>query len=215
MPRGRRWFFPGVSLHVVQRGNNRCDIFRYETDREVFLCALHSACETLGVSVHAYALMTNHVHLVMTPSMKDSLARAMQFVGRFYVPYFNRRHQRTGGLFEGRYRAAHIHSEDYWYNSVRYVEMNPVRAGLVDRPGDYAWSSYRPLAYGEPDPILSPHASYERLGKTAAARQQAWRAFCSAPLSEEELRTIRTRTICRASSGILKPQAQARFPPDP
>ncbi len=199
----------------MQRGNNRCDIFRQPIDRKVFLAALRSACDSIGVSVHAYALMTNHVHLVMTPATRDALARAMQSVGRFYVPYFNQRHHRTGGLFDGRYRAVHIHAEAYWYNSVRYVEMNPVRAGLVERPGDYPWSSYRHHAHGEPDPIISPHPSYERLGATAAERRQAWTAFCSSPLSEEELRTIRTQTMCDARSGALKPQAQSNFPPDP
>jgi putative transposase len=215
VPRGRRWFFPGVSLHVVQRGNNRCDIFQHQIDREVFLAALRSASEIIGVRVHAYSLMTNHVHLVVTPASKDALGRAMQFVGRFYVPYFNQRHRRTGGLFDGRYRAVHIHSEAYWYNSVRYVEMNTVRAGLVERPENYRWSSYRHHAYGDPDPIVSPHCSYERLGATAAERRQAWTAFCSAPLTEEELRAIRTQTMCDAKSGILKPQARSSFPPDP
>lgn len=155
------------------------------------LWALRNACERFQLEVHAYVLMTNHFHLVATPGTEAALARAMQFVGRLYVPYFNRRHARTGGLFEGRYRADHIHSDRYWYNAARYVELNPVRAGLVCDPAEYRWSSYRAHAFGDENPVVVPHPCYERLGVSASARQAVWRTTCAAPLSEEELWDIR------------------------
>ena len=191
MARHHRWFFPGLSLHVIQRGNNRCDIFRSQVDREAFLYALSGACATFRLEIHAYVLMTNHVHLVATPGSQESLAKAMQSVGRHYVPYFNRCYRRTGGLFEARYRADHIHSERYWYNCVRYVELNPVRAGLAVHPEDYKWSSYRVHALGEPDVLVQPHSCYERLADTPTERATIWRGLCSSPLSEDELADIR------------------------
>jgi putative transposase len=191
VPRQRRWFFPGLSLHVVQRGNNRCDIFRADDDRRVFLWAVRRACESFRLDVHAYVLMTTHLHVVLTPGTRDALPKAIQFVGRCYVPYFNRRYGRTGGLFDGRYRAHHLHSEQYWLNAVRYVEMNPVRAGIVRHPAEYRWSSYRVHAFGDESSLIAPHAGYERLGPTPEERQDAWRTLCAVPLPDDQLPEFR------------------------
>lgn len=210
VPRQRRWFFPGLSLHVIQRGNNRCDIFRADDDRRVFLWALRNACDAFRLDVHAYVLMTNHVHLVMTPSTHDALAKATQFIGRYYVPYFNRRYERTGGLFDGRYRASHLHSDQYWRNAVRYIEMNPVRAGIVRHPAEYRWSSYRVHAFGDESPFIAPHACYEHLGTTPAERQEAWRTICTAPVQDDELLELRMAMSTRSRT---VPGAQSDGPP--
>jgi putative transposase len=211
MPRHRRWFFPGLSLHVIQRGNNRGDIFQSNDDRQVWLWALRNACDLFGLEVHAYVLMTNHVHLVTTPSTECSLPKVMQFVGRHYVPYFNRRYSRTGGLFDGRYRASHIHTEQYWYNAVRYVELNPVRAGIVLDPAEYHWSSYRTHAFGDENPIVAPHSCYQRLGATAAECQLAWRTACATPLSDQQLWEIRKA----AAVPSTLPRQEPTPPPTP
>jgi putative transposase len=134
MPRRHRVFIEGTSHHVIQRGNNRIDIFRSPSDYKVFLSFVRKASLRYRIDVHAYVLMTNHVHLMVTPATATALPRAMQAVGRRYVPYFNERYKRTGSLFEGRYRSLVIDEESYWVTCMRYVELNPVRAGLVDRP---------------------------------------------------------------------------------
>jgi putative transposase len=201
MARPPRLFLPGYSVHVVQRGNNRGDIFRAPVDREAFLFALGAAAARHLADVHAYVLMTNHVHLILTPRLEDSCARTMQAVGRHYVPYFNRRYQRTGGLFEGRYRLTTIHSEEYWFNCVRYVETNPVRAGLATDPADYKWSSYHVHASGHSDPMVSPHPSFDRLGRVPEERQLAWRTICAVPLPPNEVDRIRTATLSRSAAG--------------
>jgi putative transposase len=176
---------------VIQRGNNRAAIFTEAADYERFLADLGEACAGVALPVDGYVLMTNHLHLVVTPSSPDAIALTMQAVGRTYVRYFNSRHGRTGGLFEGRYHSFCVDTETYWFTCVRYVEMNPVRASLVARPEDYRWSSYRAHAYGAADPVLSPHVLYGALGQTAETRRAAWRALCAVPLRDDELARVR------------------------
>src|SRR5262245_12519124 len=131
MARSLRYQITGLTHHVIQRGNDKCDIFRAGDDYERFLTILVDACTLHNVTVNSYTLMTNHVHLMMTPHIDRALSPAMQAIGRSYVHYFNRVHERTGGLFEGRYRSTVIDTETYWFTCARYVELNPVRAGLV------------------------------------------------------------------------------------
>ena len=142
MPRKPRFFVPGVPVHIVQRGNNRQAIFFEEIDYEVYLSLLMEAIDRYGCEVHAYVLMTNHTHILATPSEKISLGRMIQYVGRHYVPYINRKYGRSGTLWEGRFKAAMIETSAYLLACYRYIELNPVRAGMVRHPGDYRWSSY-------------------------------------------------------------------------
>src|SRR5688572_23586285 len=174
MARRPRIFIPGVSHHVIQRGNNRGDIFYVPSDYELFLLVLSDAARRSNVTVDAYALMTNHVHVVLTPQSSAGVPTTMQAVGRRYVYYFNRRYGRTGGLFEGRYRDTLVDNDEYWFTCIRYVELNPVRAGLAATPDGYRWTSYRTHALGTPDPVVTPHAMYLSLGATPELRQQAW-----------------------------------------
>jgi len=200
--RHRRSFISGVTQHVIQRGNNRIAIFRSPGDYAKFLNALHDASVRYPIKIHAYALMTNHVHLMLTPDSANALSAAMQAVGRKYVRYFNHRYERTGGLFDGRFRSMMVDSEVYWLTCMRYVEFNPVRAGLVAMPEEYRWSSYPAHAFGEPNALLVPHSLYLGLGHTPALRQQAWRAICGKPLPDDQLHRIRT-ALFRGHTGEI------------
>jgi putative transposase len=138
--------------------------------------------------------MTNHVHLLVTPRSPDSLPRTMQSLGRRYVRYVNATYRRSGTLWEGRYRAAPIDSEDYFLACCRYIELNPVRARMVRHPRDYRWSSYRAHAQGRADLLLTSHDLYDRLGRTAIARQQEYRALFRAALDEDFVQDLRAAT---------------------
>lgn len=150
MARLPRYFLPGQPQHVIQRGNNRNIIFAGENDYRFYLECLADASGKHSCDIHAYVLMTNHVHLLLTPHHKDSIAKTLQSVGRRYVQYFNHVYQRTGTLWEGRYKATLIDSEAYLLTCYRYIELNPVRAGLVSHPREYPWSSYRLHGEGKP-----------------------------------------------------------------
>jgi putative transposase len=148
MPRLPRYVLPGQPQHVIQRGNNRSPLFNVEADYACFLHYMQDACRRHGCHVHAYVLMTNHIHLLITPESKDGLSKVMQSVGRRYVQYFNTSYQRTGTLWEGRYKATIVDSESYLLTCYRYIELNPVRAKLVGHPAEYRWSSYHANALG-------------------------------------------------------------------
>ncbi len=149
MARLPRLVAPGQAHHIIQRGNNRQAIFADERDYGVFLERLAEASARFGLAIHAYVLMTNHVHILATPQAAASMGRVMQSVGRRYVRYFNHVYGRTGTLWEGRYRATPIAAEDYLLACSRYIELNPVRAGMVVSPAHYRWSRYRCNAQGE------------------------------------------------------------------
>jgi putative transposase len=139
--------------------------------------------------------MTNHVHLLITPHTEHGIGKALQMVGRYYVQFFNYKYQRTGTLWEGRYKATLINSEQYLLTCSRYVELNPVRAeGMVNHPSAYPWSSYRYNALGEDDPLVTPHQLYQRLGKSPTARQSAYRALFKARIPARTLEDIRQST---------------------
>ena len=180
-----------LAHHILNRGNNRCDIFLAEQDYLFFLRALRNASVRHQLDVHAYALMTNHFHIVATPRTATGLSDAMRAVGTKYVGYFNRRHARTGCLFEGRFKSCAIDTEAYWFTCMRYVELNPVRAGLVSDPADYRWSSHRSNALGVHDRLVVPHSLYTSLGQSAAGRQQSWRELCGEAIPQEQLFEIR------------------------
>lgn len=192
MPRLPRFNLIDRPQHVIQRGNNRQACFFEPQDYVFYLDCLREASATAGCDIHAYVLMTNHVHLLVTPQQSHAVSRMMQSVGRRYVQYINHQNQRTGTLWEGRYKASLVESERYLLTCYRYIEMNPVRApGMVDRPAAYRWSSYKANAYGEGDPWLVPHPLYQRLGKSAAIRQQAYRDLFAEVLGDDVLNDIR------------------------
>jgi putative transposase len=191
MSRRERLFTRGMALHLTQRGNNRTVTFRKSSDYEMFLLFLRLATARYRLQVHAYALMPNHFHLMVTPECPEQLSRAMQSLGRRYVRFFNDRYQRTGTLWEGRYRSALISNERYWLACMRYVEMNPVRGGIVATPERYQWSSYRAHAFGAPNDLLTSHAVYEGLGNVPETRRQAWRRICHQAVTDRQHQILR------------------------
>ena len=194
MARLPRFFVPDLPLHVIQRGNNRAPIFVEPGDLTFYRTCLAYAGRRCRVAVHAYVFMTNHVHLLATPKVATSMARLMQSIGRIYVQYFNARHGRTGTLWEGRYKAAIVDDERYLVTCMRYIELNPVRAGMVIEPSDYLWSSHRANALGENDDLLEPHPTYQRLGNSPETRQTAYRELFGLPIASHELEAIRDAT---------------------
>jgi len=194
MARRARYFLADQPLHLIQRGNNRQPVFFAEADYARYRDWLTAAAAEYGCAIHAYVLMTNHVHLLATPYAPESLPRTMQALGRRYVRYVNTIHGRTGTLWEGRYRAAPIDSEAHFLACCRYIELNPVRARMVGHPRDYRWSSYRAHAHGAGDALVSDHDLYLRLGANQAARQAAYRASFRAALDEDFLDALRTAT---------------------
>lgn len=195
MPRLPRFVIPGQPQHVIQRGNNRQEIFRAEGDYQFYLEKLIEAANKHQCDIHAYVLMSNHVHLLVTPHTENGIGKMMQMLGRYYVQYFNHSYQRTGTLWEGRYRATLIDSEEYLLTCMRYIELNPVRTkNLADHPADYAWSSYQYNALGKSNSLVTPHLLYKRLGSTAEERQSAYRQLFRAKISGVTLDEIREST---------------------
>ena len=186
MARHPRLAFPGVALHVVQRGNNRSACFIADGDYLTYLSHLRFLSRKYACDVHAYCLMTNHVHLLLTPNDEEGCTLLMRDLGRTYVPYFNRRHGRTGSLWEGRFRSCLVESASYVLACYRYIEMNPVRAGMVSIPGAYAWSSHAVNTGARADPLVRPHCEYGG---------PAWYAtLVQAPVEPAMLRSIREAT---------------------
>ena len=190
----RRLFLPGLSHHVRHRGNNGSHVFRDDEDRHRYLELLAESARKYEVDVYSYCLMTTHTHAVVEAHQPDALPRMMQSLGRGYVRYFNRRHHRTGTLWEGRYRAGLIGTDYHWWNCLRYVEMNPVAARMVSCPDAYRWSSYRAHARGEANPLLASHPLFQQLAPDAASRAAKWASLCNEPLSEHDLAEIRRAT---------------------
>ena len=191
MARLPRLCAPGHPHHVIQRGNNRQDVFRDAADCERYLALLAEAAPNCGVAVHAYVLMTNHVHLLLTPNDDAGLSRLMQALGRRYVVWFNKRHARTGTLWEGRFRSSVIESERYLFACSRYIELNPVRAGMVSDPAEYRWSSYRHHIGLRPDPLIREHPLIWLLGNTPFERQAAYRQLFDQPGAAQEAEQLR------------------------
>jgi putative transposase len=169
-------------------------VFFDELDYRYYRKCLRDACARYGCSVHAYVLMTNHVHLLISPATADALPRAMQSLGRRYVCFINARRARTGSLWEGRYRPAAIDTDEYFFTCSRYIELNPVRAGMVEHPRDYPWSSFGANALGRPDPLVTPHALYRAQGATQAERCAAYRHLFDAEIDAATLQALREAT---------------------
>jgi putative transposase len=194
MPRSPRLVMSGQAHHVIQRGNNRQAIFFEDADRRFFLDRLRIALAEHRCALHAWVLMTNHLHLLLTPETDDRIGRLMQSVGRSYVGYVNRRRGRTGTLWEGRFKSTIVDSEDYVMACYRYIEANPLRAAMVTDAGDHPWSSYRRNAFGRDDGLVRDHPNYRALASTSAERQSLYRQAFAEGLSDELLTTLRDAT---------------------
>ena len=191
MPRAPRFCPPGFPVHVVQRGNNRQICFTSDDDLAAYAYWLNQAAHRYGVQIHAWVFMTNHVHLLMTPPDARAISGLMQYIGRQYVQSFNFKYARTGTLFEGRFKSSLVQTDEYLLNCMRYIELNPVRAGIAADPGDYLWSSYRCHAFGKNASLWTPHSDYLALGQSSTERQQAYRELISQIIPTELVQKIR------------------------
>jgi putative transposase len=187
MPRKPRFFLPDIPVHAIQRGHNRAAVFFADQDYLEYLRCLKIAANDCDCQVHAYVLMTNHVHLLMTPASKESIGLLFQSLGRHYVRYINITYQRKGALWEGRYKAHLVQSQNYFLACMRYIEMNPVRAKLVKHPADYRWSSFAANALGVSNPIIQPQSEYLALGASPEVRQLAYRCLFDDDLKSDLL----------------------------
>lgn len=194
MARLPRFDVPGQPQHVIQRGNNQSIIFVAEEDYAFYLQKLGDACQKFQCDLHAYVLMTNHVHLLMTPHLKGGIGKVMQMLGRYYVQYFNYQYSRTGTLWEGRYKATVMDSEQYLLICSRYIELNPVRAGMVEHPAEYPWSSYHFNALGMSNSLIKEHIIYTALGMDKASRLSAYSALFENQVPDSTIEEIRAAT---------------------
>jgi putative transposase len=195
MARLPRLVVPHQPHHIIQRGIDRQQIFRDPADYTSFLGWLREAARQFGVAIHAYALLPEQVHLLATPSNATGLGRMMQWVGRQYVPYFNNKYDRTGTLWQGRYKATVLDADRYFLACSRYIEIAPVLAGLVSAAEDYGWSSHAHHAGAKPDPLITDHAVYWALGNTPFAREAAYRSLMEQALTEKEIAELREATL--------------------
>ena len=191
MPRRPRIHLDGVPLHIVQRGHNREPCFFAEEDYHAYRHWLGEALRECGCRLHAYALMTNHVHLLLTPKKAAEVPRLIISLGRRYVQYINTTYRRTGTLWDSRYKSSVIQADTYLLACMRYIELNPVRAAMVDDPAHYRWTSYRSNGLGQADALLAPHPLYLALGATDAARRAAYRALFRHQLDAAAIDDIR------------------------
>ncbi len=190
MARLARLTVPDLPHHVIQRGNNRQPIFLGAADFEKFLTLLHTFSIEFQVAVHAYVLMDNHVHLLVTPSTQQALPLMMQALGRSYVRYFNQRHGRTGTLWEGRYKAAVIQTDRYLLACMVYIDLNPVRAGMVALPAEYPWSSHAHCVGLRHDRLVTPHALFWALANTPFGREAAYASLVQSGISAGQHRAL-------------------------
>ena len=189
MPRRKRMYLPGYPYHIVQRGNNREACFVEPENYQYYLGLWKECTRRYGLAVHAYCLMTNHIHFLVTPDSEGSISRAMQVVGSRYAYYLNKSYRRTGTVWEGRHKSSLVQSERYLLTCMRYIELNPVVASMVEKPEQYRWSSYLVNAWGRPSG-LQPHSEYVRLGDTSQSRCHAYRELFRQQISKRDIHLI-------------------------
>jgi putative transposase len=194
MPRLPRISPAGVAVHVIQRGNNRQACFVSDEDHWAYTGWLKEYSSRYRVDIHAWVMMTNHVHLLCTPQGDNGISKMMQAVGRRYVQYFNREYRRSGTLWEGRFKSCLVQDEIYLLELYRYIELNPVRAGMVTDPGKYRWSSYQINGLGKESDLCTPHQEYLALGDDPSERQAGYRALFAYHVEGELLKDIRSNT---------------------
>jgi len=202
-----------VPVHVMHRGHDRKICFVCDDDYLSYLSLLSEGALFYGVEIHSWVLMTNHIHILATPKSDNSISRLMQHVGGHYVRYFNRMYLRTGTLWEGRFKSCLVEDETCFLVCQRYIELNPVRANIVEDPGGYRWSSYRANALGKVSNIISPHKIYTSLGATPTERMSSYRKLCSEVLDSEVLDDLRKATQRGLAFGgnRFKDQIEATF----
>ncbi len=210
MPRPPRLELPGVPLHVIQRGNNRAACFFGDIDRRFYLQCLAKSAARTDCAIHAYVLMTNHVHLLVTPGAAGSVAALLQDLGRRYVRVINTIHGRTGTLWEGRFKSSLVDNERYLLTCHRYIELNPVRAGLASQPSAYLWSSYAHYAGERSNGLITEHAAFLALGTNPAERQAAFRDLFLDELDEKTLAHIREAANAGCPLGSPLPRRRGR-----
>lgn len=191
MPRRPRIHLAGLPLHIVQRGHNRDACFFGDDDYSSYRHWLGEALKATGCQLHAYVLMTNHVHLLLTPPEPEAVSQLMISLGRRYVQYINRTYRRTGTLWGSRYKSSLVQADAYLLLCQRYIELNPVRAAMVDDPVHYRWSSYRANGLGQPDSLLTAHPLFLGLGKDDTERGVAYRALFRSALDAVAIDDIR------------------------
>ncbi len=194
MPRHNRNFLPNIPLHIIQRGNNRQSCYFSERDYIIYLEKLHHYSLKFEIAIHSYVLMTNHVHLLLTPTTTTAVSQLLQSLGRYFVRFVNSSYQRTGTLWEGRFKASMVNSEKYLLTVSRYIELNPVRAKMVSHPAEYPWSSYHHNALGKAINLITPHQIYLSLAQTPKGRQDAYQALFKDHIPELTLDEIRVAT---------------------
>ena len=213
MARQARTVIPGQVMHVMVRGNNREMLFYTDADRRIYLDWLREAAKQFSCSVHAFALMPNHVHLLMTPQNADSLAKTMQSLGRRYAQYFNQQHHRSGTIWEGRYRSSLI-DPDYFLRCQRYIELNPVRTGFESTPQDSGWTSFGTHIGVNIESWLVDHPHFWKLGNTPFERQMSWAGFVKEGAPHWEDRQI-TESLIRSKPWVSNIYAKNLFKDDP
>ena len=191
MPRKPRYYIPDIPAHIIHRGINHQDCFFAQDDYQTYLQYLGRACKYFRCYLHAYALMTNHVHILMTPTTEDGVSRVMHSVGCRYGRYINMVYRRTGTLWGGRHKASLVQNHYYLFTCYKYIESNPVRAGMVNHPRDYPWSSYQLNAEGAANPIIQAHPNYISLGNNDTERQTIYCDLFREGLEDSELKAIR------------------------
>lgn len=194
MPRQPRFALPGQPQHIIQVGNNRQNIFHSDRDYRYYLSKLEEKCFEHKLYIHSYVLMPNHTHILATPYTNYSVSKVLQSLGRCYAQYFNHTHNRTGSLFEGRYRATIIDASTYLLKCYQYIEQNPVRAGLVAKPSEYCWSSHRYNALGVKNDVLTPHRKYMSLSSDTETRYIEYQKMCDVILDESVVNEITEAT---------------------
>jgi len=198
MPRQPRYFLRDIPQHIVTRGVDRQATFFSPNDYVLYKNALLKNAERYGASVHAYVLMTNHVHLLLTPARERSIPQLILGLGRDYVQRINWKYDRTGTLWQGRYKSCLVQDDLYLLACQRYIELNPVRAGMVSDPADYQYSSYHSNALGKSDPLISQHSTYKNLGSSAETRRNYYRNMFDVETDRMHVDAIRTTTnTCR------------------
>lgn len=191
MPRKQRFYLPGVPAHVMHRGHNRDPIFFKDADYLEYLKILKKTADKVECKIHAYVLMTNHVHLLLTPAIGESISLLFQSLGRLYVSYINKKYQRSGTLWEGRHKGNIVESESYFISCMRYIELNPVRAKMVQCPADYPWSSYHANGKGKSNSILTEHKIYSCLAVSRDDRLKTYNDLLDIELDRQTLSNIR------------------------
>lgn len=204
MPRRARLEIPGVPMHVTQRGVNRCATFIDDDDGHHYIRLLQESCARHGVAVHAYVLMDNHVHLLVSAGQSGAVANAMRRVGQLYMQAFNQRHGRSGTLWQGRFKSCLVDSERYLLEVMRYIELNPARAAMTDDPALHRWSSVHAHLGLRDDPVLTPHQTYDAFVAGHPTPGIVWRNWLQAVLDPDALSRIRTHLAQERALGSAR-----------